>query len=631
MRPHRLLLLLFAWLIAPPVSAQVKPLTEWRQMRSANFYLMGDVSEGDLRRVASRLEQFRAAVGRLLPKASVTTATPTTVLVFRSHRNYQPFKPLYNGKANENVAGYFMGGPAINYITLTTETRGQGGEDERYGIIYHELVHLMVNNTVRGVPLWFNEGLAEYYRTLELEGDGRQVLVGRIHSPHVLLLREQFIPVDQLVAVDHRSPLYNERAKTSIFYAESWALVHYLLLGEKQKYASKAALLLDALVNGTPFPEACQRVLGISAAQLQKQLRSYLERDSFTMTKWTFPERLAAIERLPAAPVTDADAHATAGALLLRMRRLTEATEHLEFALKLAPDSVQANATLGVLLAQQGRADQALTHLQRAAGGQGATAQTHFDLATALQQIREGGGDSGTDADAQIEAALRKAIALDPGFAEAYAALARVLDQRRASGEEVFALQQKAIALAPGREDYMLNLGLYLSNRQQFADAKTVLTALAGGASDEQVRARAADVLKRIHDLDRPSAAANEAVERVDDVVEFTAAGPRVIRPDLRQVKAGEAQLQGELLAIECPRGMIRLVVEHDGQTSRVHAKAFDGIEFITYRQDRGGTISCGERPADDLVIVTYLPGPRGATLGEVVAVEFITKASAPR
>src|SRR6185503_10340934 len=111
--------------------------------------------------------------------------------------NYQPFKPLYNGKVNENVAGYFMGGPAINYITMTTEMRGEGSEAERYGIIYHELVHLMVNNTVRGVPLWFNEGLAEYYRTLEVEGDGQQVLVGRIHSPHVFLLREQFIPVDQ--------------------------------------------------------------------------------------------------------------------------------------------------------------------------------------------------------------------------------------------------------------------------------------------------------------------------------------------------------------------------------------------------------------------------------------------------
>jgi hypothetical protein len=104
MRTQSLLVVLLAWLVAPPVSAEIKPLKDWRQMRSANFDLMGDVGEGDLRRVAGRLEQFRAAVGRLLPKASVTTATPTTVLVFRSHRNYQPFKPVYNDKVNEHVA-----------------------------------------------------------------------------------------------------------------------------------------------------------------------------------------------------------------------------------------------------------------------------------------------------------------------------------------------------------------------------------------------------------------------------------------------------------------------------------------------------------------------------------------------
>ena len=623
MRATSLPLVLLAWLVAQPVSAEVKPLKEWRQMRSANFYLMGDVGEGDLRRVAGRLEQFRAAVGRLLPKASVTTATPTTVLVFRSHRNYQPFKPLYNGKANENVAGYFLGGPSINYITLTTETRGEGGQDERYGIIYHELVHLMVNNTVRGVPLWFNEGFAEYYRTLEVGSDGQQVLVGRIHAPHVLLLREQFIPLDQLVAVDHRSPLYNERAKTSIFYAESWALVHYLLLGEKQKYAAKAFLLLDALVSGTSFPEACQRFLGVSATHLEKELRAYLGRDSFTMTKWTFPDRLAAIDRLPAAPVMDADAHATAGALLLRMGRLAEATEHLEFCLKLSPDSVQGNATLGMLHAQQNRADLALTHLQRAAGGAGATADTHFNLAGALQQIREGGGDAGADADARIESALRQAIALDPGFAEAYASLARVLAARPGNGNEAVVLQRKAIALSPGREDYIFNLGVYLANHQQYADARTVLTVLATGASDERLKADAGNLLANITDFERRMAAGDVVVERSAD-------GPRVVQFDFRPVKDGEAQLKGVLLAIECTRGL-ELVVAHEGKTSRVHAKAFDGIEFITYRQQKDQTISCGARPADDRVRVTYRPGPTGASLGEVVAVEFMPAVSVPQ
>jgi Flp pilus assembly protein TadD len=615
------LLVLVALLAAHPAHAQVKPLKGWQQMRSANFYLIGDVGEADLRQVAGRLEQFRAAVGVILPKAILTAATPTTVFVFRSHRNYEPFKPIYNGKPAEHVAGYFLPGEAANFITLTIETRGEGGDDERFGIIYHELVHLMVSNTVRGLPVWFNEGLAEYYRTLQVTGSGQQVLVGRIHSPHVLLLREQFLPVEQLVAVDHGSPLYNEGSKASIFYAESWALVHYLLIGQNQKYAPKAGLLLEGLSSGMPFAEACQRALGISVAQLQKELRAYVARESFSSIQWTFAERLAALERLASTPLSDADAHAAAGALLLRMGRDDDARTHLERALSLDPGSAPAHSTLGMLYAQGIQLDLARTHLQQAAGGTGATAQTHFHLATTLQRIKKGEDDPGVDV--QIEAGLRQAIALDPAYAAAYAQLARVLDRRPGDGAEVFALQQKAIALAPGREDYMLNLAYYLSNRQQFADATTVATALASGASDEQVRSNAADLLKRISDFERRKAS-NQTVEHRTD-------GPRVGRLDLRPVAAGEAQLKGLLLAIECPRGQIRLVVEHESQLSRVHAKAFDGIEFITYREPRGGNISCGERPEDDYVLVTYRPAPQGGSLGEVVAVEFVPAPSVPR
>lgn len=377
-------------------------------------------------------------------------------------------------------------------------------------------------------------------------------------------------------------------------------------------------------MNGTPFAEACPRTVGIPVAQLQKELRAYVARESFTAIQWTFAERLAVVEKLTATPLGDADAHATAGALLERMGRADEAKEHLDLALSLEPGNTQAHTTLGVLHARASRFDLARTHLTQAASGAGATAQTHFHLAAALQRIQEGATDAGADVDQQIEAALRQAVALDPGFAEAHAALARVLDRRSGSADEVVALQQKAIDLAPGREDFMLNLAYYLSNRRKFADAKPVLTALAGGATDERVRASAAELLKRINDFERRRTAG-------EIVVEPGADGPRVVQLDLRPVKAGEAQLKGMLLAIECPRGQIRLVVEHDEKTSRVHAKAFDSIEFITYREAQGGTISCGERPENDHVLVTYRPGPQGNSLGEAVVVEFMPKASVPQ
>ena len=56
-------------------------------------------------------------------------------------------------------------------------------------------------------------------------------MIGRvIEQPHPEL-RERFIPLPELMAVRHDSPLYNEGDRRSIFYAESWALLHYLLMG----------------------------------------------------------------------------------------------------------------------------------------------------------------------------------------------------------------------------------------------------------------------------------------------------------------------------------------------------------------------------------------------------------------
>src|SRR5262245_27895163 len=78
----------------------------WNQLRSANFYVIGDAGAGQLRQVAERLEQFRETLGILFPKALQGATTPTTVIVFRTQHTYDPYKPLYKGKA-KNLTGYF--------------------------------------------------------------------------------------------------------------------------------------------------------------------------------------------------------------------------------------------------------------------------------------------------------------------------------------------------------------------------------------------------------------------------------------------------------------------------------------------------------------------------------------------
>src|SRR5213078_470299 len=96
--------------------------------------------------------------------------------------------------------------------------------------IFHEYTHLLTSHSNYDWPLWLKEGVAEFYSTFNV--DKKAFTLGIPVSNHVHLLRESsFIPLKALIQVDHRSPAYNERDKQGIFYAESWALVHYLVRG----------------------------------------------------------------------------------------------------------------------------------------------------------------------------------------------------------------------------------------------------------------------------------------------------------------------------------------------------------------------------------------------------------------
>ena len=46
-----------------------------------------------------------------------------------------------------------------------------------------------------------------------------------------------------LMAVDRASPVYNEGQRRGMFYAQSWALMHYLMLGSRTRSAELAAYM----------------------------------------------------------------------------------------------------------------------------------------------------------------------------------------------------------------------------------------------------------------------------------------------------------------------------------------------------------------------------------------------------
>ena len=67
------------------------------------------------------------------------------------------------------------------------------------------------------------------------------------------------------------------------------------------------------------------------------------------------------------------------------------------------------------------------------------------------------------------------------------------------------------------------------------------------------------------------------------------------------------------------------------GTTVRVRGGTLDNMDFVSYRSDIAGGISCGPQPQALPVLVTYRPEPANGTVGEVVIVEVVPAGYKPK
>ncbi len=163
----------------------------------------------------------------------------------------QAVEPAYRAKDEDNRAGLFMRAPDKDYIPSS-------GCPGRASVrtVYHEYTHFMLRNATEWLPLWLNEGLAEFYQNTDIQE--KDVLLGQANSDDILYLRQnRLLPLTTLLKVDSTSPDYHQEQKASVFYAESWALTHYLEITDRQKGTDRLQDYANFLVKKEDRVVAC--------------------------------------------------------------------------------------------------------------------------------------------------------------------------------------------------------------------------------------------------------------------------------------------------------------------------------------------------------------------------------------
>ncbi len=180
---------------------------QWTEASSDNFALMTNAGEDRAAALLETAERFRYALEQVLPDLRLFTLEPTRIDGFRDFASLEPFLPPAD-EAGAKVAGYFRQGSSRNVIVLNLE--GGPGVYER--VLFHEYSHLALSLGERRLPLWFQEGLSEFYAGARLGTD--DVEIGVPDTGHLTvfsrLSRKQILSLETILRAEEGSALLED-------------------------------------------------------------------------------------------------------------------------------------------------------------------------------------------------------------------------------------------------------------------------------------------------------------------------------------------------------------------------------------------------------------------------------------
>jgi Tfp pilus assembly protein PilF len=447
----------------------------WTEVRSPHFIVVTNSNEKQGRRVADQFERMRSLFHAAFPKLQVDPGSPIIVLAIKDEKDFRALEPpAYLAKGSLKLGGLFLRAPDKNYVLLRLDAEGE----HPYSVVYHEYTHLLLSKAADTMPLWMNEGLAEFYENTQIRE--KEASIGEPSGENLALLRQnRLLPLATLFTVDDKSPYYHEENKGSIFYAESWALTHYLLIKDRQDKTERLKQYSDFLTQKVDPVTAATRAFG-DLKELQAALESYVQRGTFNYVKMITTTEVDD-SAFTVQPLAAVQWDALRADFLAYNNRTAEARPLLDHVLQEDPNNVSAQETMGYLEFRQGHVEEARKCYAQAVQHDSQNFLAHYYFAAMTMN----GSLGATDA-TQVESSLRTAIKLNPSFAPAYDMLAVFLGMRNRNLDEARMMALTAVSLDPANVGYRINVANVLMAMGENQNAVVVLRAAAKLAKTPQ-------------------------------------------------------------------------------------------------------------------------------------------------
>lgn len=421
-------------------SVSLEPI--WVVVTSPRFEIYSTLSAEDSHALINELEQIHELIGAVTNAPLARSGVPTRIFAFAKESQYASL-------GSADTAGFFMPGLRNNWILISGGSRDIGAGE----IVLHEYVHQVLRTgTSRSYPLWYDEGMAELFSSVHVRGD--HLAIGSVPERSVSWFQYgEWLPFDRVVSARTYADIDVEQK--GMFYAQAWALVHYLTLDRepgRRSIGQSMSRYLDLLELGIEPGSAFQDAFGESPVEAGINIRRVLFNRRIKIVG--YPVAKLAFDRSEVAtrPARSGEVELRMGELRLARGDASAAEKEFRAALAIDPDSARANAGLGNALKQQSRIDEAEMPIRRAVALDPADPLNQLDLAAfhieraigMLGPIEAIGAELAT---ARIH--LEKAIQLDGSRVEAWAMLGA---SYLAPGEDASAALghlERAIAMHP--------------------------------------------------------------------------------------------------------------------------------------------------------------------------------------
>jgi tetratricopeptide (TPR) repeat protein len=363
--------------LASPISPV---MSGWTGKATAHFAIFTAHENAGAQELLERLERTRLFFEKM-GWPSKDLKQPLRILAFGSEKEFDAYRPISAAFA------FYQHTREGDFVLMRSL------EPEHYSIVVHEYTHFIVEQSGLKLPLWLNEGLADFYSTMESRN--AQAVFGAPPPGRENTLRSNdWMDWQALSNVDHDSPYYRQLDKMQLFYSQSWALVHLLVLGNT--YESKFHGFLKTISGPPPTADPWSPIYQKTLRELGSETQQQFKENRLKPQVVDLDIRTGALQSAEVADPIKQTEYVLADVQAANPKAFDEAKLRLEMLALKYPDDPHAEESLGFLLWRAGRKNEAEQCFARAVKNRSQDSEVLFLLAH-LELAHGGSADEAMD------------------------------------------------------------------------------------------------------------------------------------------------------------------------------------------------------------------------------------------